>query len=147
MCLTPKDVVKLNTTSNGAIRAEGNCEWSGSAADRVIFATVRKPSFPAETSAYWFSFHYCLYLRQPWGNEWATPGVTHGYYGSGPAVGRVETAPLQRGSHEVRSAHFAVVIDYKDQEQTAELRLTQDIIATLALEAEFRNANGGFKGN
>ena len=36
-------------------------------------------------------------------------------------MGRVETAPLQGGSHEVCSAHFAVVIEYKDQEQTTEL--------------------------
>ena len=64
-------------------------------------------------------------------------------HGSGPAVGRVETAPLQGGSHEVCSAHFAVVIEYKDQEQTTELRLPQDIIATLALEAEFRDMRIG----
>ena len=62
-------------------------------------------------------------------------------HSSGPAVEGVETAPLllQGGSHEVCSAHFAVVIEYKDQEQTTELRLPQDIIATLALEAEFRD--------
>jgi len=64
-------------------------------------------------------------------------------HGSGPAVGRVETAPLQGGPHEVCSAHFAVVIEYKDQEQTTELRLPQDIIATLALEAEFRDMRIG----
>jgi hypothetical protein len=43
----------------------------------------------------------------------------------------------------VCSAHFAVVIEYKDQEQTTELRLPQDIIATLALEAEFRDMRIG----
>ena len=37
------------------------------------------------------------------------------------------------------AVHFAVVIEYKDQEQTTELRLPQDIIATLAFEAEFRD--------
>src|SRR5262249_12042705 len=52
---------------------------------------------------------------------------------------RNRTAP--RG--EVCSAHFAVVIEYKDQEQTTELRLPQDIIATLALEAEFRDMRIG----
>src|SRR5262245_25225481 len=79
MCLTPKDVVKLNTTSNAAIRAEGNCEWSGSAADRVIFATVRKSFFPPKLLRTGFRFTV-FSLRQPWGNEWATPGVTRGYY-------------------------------------------------------------------
>src|SRR5215510_427461 len=66
-------------------------------------------------------------------------------HSSGPAVEGVETAPLalQGGSHEVCSAHFAVVIEYKDQEQTTELRLPQDIIATLALEAEFRDMRIG----
>jgi hypothetical protein len=65
--------------------------------------------------------------------------------GSGPAVEKLETAPLllQRGSHEVYSAHFAVVIEYKDQEQTTELHLPQDIIATLAVEAEFRDMRIG----
>ena len=65
--------------------------------------------------------------------------------GSGPAVEKLETAPLllQRGSHEVCSAHFAVVIEYKDQEQTTELHLPQDIIATLAVEAEFRDMRIG----
>ena len=64
---------------------------------------------------------------------------------AGGAVEGVETAPLalQGGSHEVCSAHFAVVIEYKDQEQTTELRLPQDIIATLALEAEFRDMRIG----
>jgi hypothetical protein len=37
------------------------------------------------------------------------------------------------------ASHFDVVIEYKDQEQTTELRLPQDIIATLAFEAEFRD--------
>ena len=41
------------------------------------------------------------------------------------------------------SAHFAVVIEYNDQEQTTELHLPQDIIATLALEAEFRDMRIG----
>ena len=65
--------------------------------------------------------------------------------GSGPAVEKLETAPLllQRGSYEVCSAHFAVVIEYKDQQQTTELRLPQDIIATLAFEAEFRDMRIG----
>jgi len=64
---------------------------------------------------------------------------------SGPAVEGLETAPLllQRGSHEACSAHFAVVIECKDQEQTTELRLPQDIIATLAVEAEFRDMRIG----
>jgi hypothetical protein len=60
---------------------------------------------------------------------------------SGPAVEGLETA--QRGSHEVSSAHFAVVIERKDQGQTTELRLPQDIIATLAVEAEFRDMRIG----
>jgi hypothetical protein len=65
--------------------------------------------------------------------------------GSGPAAEGLKTAPLllQRGSHEVCSPHFAVVIEYKGQEQTTELRLPQDIIATLALEAEFRDMRIG----
>jgi hypothetical protein len=37
------------------------------------------------------------------------------------------------------ASHFAVVIEYKDQEQTTELPLPQAIIATLAFEAEFRD--------
>jgi hypothetical protein len=41
------------------------------------------------------------------------------------------------------ASHFAVVIEYKDQEQTTELRLPQDIIATLAFEAEFRDMRIG----
>jgi hypothetical protein len=62
-------------------------------------------------------------------------------HGSGPAVERVETAPLllQEGSHDACSAHFAVVIGYKDREETTQLRLSQDVITTLVFEAEFRN--------
>jgi hypothetical protein len=64
--------------------------------------------------------------------------------GSGPAVERVETAPLlQEGPHEAYSAHFAIVIGYKDQEQTTELRLSQDVITKLAFEAEFRGMRIG----
>jgi hypothetical protein len=66
-------------------------------------------------------------------------------HNSGPAVGGVETTPLalQGGSHEVRSAHFAVVIEYKGEEQSTELPLPQDIIATLAFEAEFQEMGIG----
>ena len=62
-------------------------------------------------------------------------------HGSRPAVEGVETTPLlhKGGSHEVCSAHFAVVIEYKDQQQTTELPLPQGIIPTLAFEAEFRD--------
>ena len=40
-------------------------------------------------------------------------------------------------------AHFAVVIEYREQEQITELRLPQDIIAKLAFEAEFRGIRIG----
>jgi hypothetical protein len=63
---------------------------------------------------------------------------------SGSAVKRVQTAPsLQQGPHEACFAHFAVVIEYKGQKQTTELRLPQDIIAKLAFEAEFRDMRIG----
>ena len=56
----------------------------------------------------------------------------------------VQTAPsLQQGPHEACFAHFAVVIEYKGQKQTTELRLPQDIIAKLAFEAEFRDMRIG----
>jgi hypothetical protein len=51
--------------------------WS--AADRVIFATVRKSFFAPETAAYFFGFAVTC-LRQPRGDEWGnTVCVTHRY--------------------------------------------------------------------
>jgi hypothetical protein len=62
----------------------------------------------------------------------------------GPAVEPVEAAPpLQEGLHEACSPHFAVVIEYKDQEQMTELCLRQDILTKLAVEAEFRDMRIG----
>ena len=61
----------------------------------------------------------------------------------GPAVEPVEAAPPQEGLHEACSPHFAVVIEYKDQEQMAELCLRQDIFTKLAVEAEFRDMRIG----
>ena len=64
-------------------------------------------------------------------------------FSEGRLWGELKPHRSKGGSHEVCSAHFAVVIEYKDQEQTTELRLPQDIIATLALEAEFRDMRIG----
>jgi hypothetical protein len=108
--------------------------------------------FPAETFVL-FSRFRCHLLTTTMGRRMGNtvrdtalvPTEEQLRHGSGPAAEGVETAPLplQGGSHEVCSAHFAVVIEYKDQEQTTELRLPQDIIATLALEAEFRDMRIG----
>jgi hypothetical protein len=63
---------------------------------------------------------------------------------SGSAAERVQTAPsLQEAANEACFAHFAVVIEYRGQEQITELRLPQDIIAKLAFEAEFRGIRIG----
>ena len=57
---------------------------------------------------------------------------------------RVETAPLlPEAPDDACSAHFAIAIGYKDQEQTTEFRLPQDIITRLEFEAEFRDMGIG----
>jgi len=82
------------------------------------------------------------------GDEWATQqqrAVTTDRKSKilGPAVEPVEAAPPQEGLHEACSPHFAVVIEYKDQEQMTELCLRQDIFTKLAVEAEFRDMRIG----
>ena len=63
---------------------------------------------------------------------------------SGSAAERVQnTLSLQEAPYEACLVHFAVVIVYKDQEQITELRLSQDIIAKLAFEAELRDIRIG----
>jgi hypothetical protein len=62
----------------------------------------------------------------------------------GSAAERVQnTLSLQEAPYEACLVHFAVVIVYKDQEQITELRLSQDIIAKLAFEAELRDIRIG----
>lgn len=45
--------------------------------------------------------------------------------------------------HDEGSAHFAIRLQYKGEVRTSELPLTQDVIAHLALEADFRNMRIG----
>ena len=54
-----------------------------------------------------------------------------------------DSGSLQEAANEACFAHFAVVIEYREQEQITELRLPQDIIAKLAFEAEFRGIRIG----
>jgi hypothetical protein len=110
----------------------------------------QKIFFAQRTFAHFFSSDL-MRLEQPGptnGNTVAdgtTPlQPTEEQQGLEPAVKRVETAPSrQEGPDEACSAHLAVVIGYKGQGQTTELRLPQEIIAKLAFEAEFRDMGIG----
>jgi|SRR5215472_15911787 len=85
---------------------------------------------PYDTPPYTSSFSALRSLQHE-GNEWAIPKVIatrrHNQQKS-KNQGRLwsEFKPrrqLQQGPHEACFAHFAVVIEYKGQKQTTELRL------------------------
>jgi len=66
---------------------------------------------------------------------------------SRPALVKPEAAPCQecRGTepNEAAAASFAVQMQYRGEERTTELPLTQDMIGRLAFEAAFRNVQIG----
>ena len=62
---------------------------------------------------------------------------------SRPALVKPEAAPCQECGNEAAAASFAVQMQYRGEERTTELPLTQDMIGRLALEAAFRNVQIG----
>jgi hypothetical protein len=65
---------------------------------------------------------------------------------SGPVEQAQAPTPHQeraKRANEAGAAHFAVRMQYKGEERTTELPLTQDMIAQLAFEAELRNMRIG----
>jgi hypothetical protein len=83
-------------------------------------------------------------VRNLGGNVPLQPAEEQLQQGSRSAVEQVRTAPpLQAGAHEAGSARFAIVIGYRGQERTTELRLPQNMISQLAFEAQFRDMSLG----
>ena len=65
---------------------------------------------------------------------------------SGPAGQAQAPTPRQeqaKRANEAGAAHFAIRMQYKGEERTTELPLTQDMIRQLAFEAELRNMRIG----
>ena len=50
---------------------------------------------------------------------------------------------MRNRANEAAAASFAVQMQYRGEERTTELPLTQDMIGRLAFEAEFRNVQIG----
>jgi hypothetical protein len=66
---------------------------------------------------------------------------------SGPGEQVQPTTPAQERPHKVDSVHLALRMQYRGDERTKELPLTQDMIGQLAFEAQFRNMSiGGLVG-
>jgi hypothetical protein len=55
----------------------------------------------------------------------------------------VESVQARAPRHEVGAASFAIRMQYRGEERTTELPLTQDMIGQLAFEAAFRNVSIG----
>jgi hypothetical protein len=51
--------------------------------------------------------------------------------------------PAMKRTSEVGTANFAIRMQYRGQERTTQLPLTQDVVRQLAFEAEFRNMRIG----
>lgn len=102
-----------------------------------------------------------LRRNDPRFNQVSTPGSGHGTDSAllhliqerlerrsqpGPAAPALVPAPCQevgKGASEAGVASFAVRMQYRGEERTTQLPLTQDMIGQLAFEAAFRNVSMG----